>query len=63
MTKQVPLPIFTFEDTDDTEEHLVVKMNGVVVADVNHDDVGWAGISAVRRVVDAIEMQLTKVAK
>lgn len=60
---QINVPVFTFEDPDGNEEELLIKMNGVEIAHVNHDTHGWAGITAVRDVVDAIEKQLKKEAK
>ena len=63
MSKQVALPVFTYEDPDGNEERLVIKMNGQVIADVNHDEHGWAGIHAVRDAVNKIEVKLTRAAK
>jgi hypothetical protein len=63
MNPYVRLPVFTYEDPNGNEERLVIKMNGEVIADVNHDDHGWDGIHAVREAVGKIEFKLKKAAK
>ena len=63
VSKKIPLPVFSYDDPDQSDERLVITMNGVVIADVNHDDEGWAGMTAVQKAVEAIEKQLKKLAK
>jgi hypothetical protein len=58
MTKQIPLPVFTYENPDDDEERLEISMNGVVIASLNHDQHGWDGMQAVENAIKAIEEQM-----
>lgn len=51
-------PTFTYDDPDGFEDTLEISMNGEVIATVDHDTHGWAGMTAVRDVVEAIEKKL-----
>lgn len=51
---------FTFSRENDNDDFLQIYLNGEFVAEVCHDDIGWAGMEEVVRVCTNIKSILNK---